>query len=51
MLHLRYQEGFSIERVALALGSTAAAIYQALSRVHKALFECVERKLLARGSS
>ena len=51
MLHLRYQEGFTVERLAETLGSTAKAIYQALSRVHKALFDCVERHLSATGSS
>ncbi len=50
MLHLRYQRGQPVERIASTLGSTAKAIYQALSRVHKALFDCVERKLSATGS-
>jgi RNA polymerase sigma-70 factor, ECF subfamily len=45
MLHLRYQDGLSPDRVAAALGSTAKAVYQALSRVHKLLFDCVQRRL------
>ena len=45
MLHLKYQQGETVERIAAALGSTTRAIYQALSRVHKALFDCVERGL------
>jgi len=51
MLHLRYQQGLSVDRLAATLGSTAKAVYQALSRVHKALFECVERRLAAMGNS
>ena len=47
MLHLRYQQGQTVERIAMILGSTAKAIYQALSRVHKALFDCVERRMAA----
>ena len=45
MLHLRYQQRATVEDIAGKLQSTAKAIYQALSRVHKSLFECVERKL------
>jgi len=47
MLHMRYQQAMSVERLAEAVGSTAKAIYQALSRIHKALFDCVERRLSA----
>lgn len=47
MLQLRYEQGRKIEEIASILGSTAKAIYQALSRVHKALLECVERRLAA----
>ena len=43
MLHLRYQQSCSVQHVAAALGSSSKAIYQALSRVHKALYDCVER--------
>ena len=45
MLHMRYQQGFSVERLAQTMGSTAKAVYQALSRIYKALFDCVERHL------
>jgi len=47
MLNMRYQQGFSVERLAQTVGSTAKAVYQALSRIHKALFDCVERHLSA----
>lgn len=49
MLHLRYQQGQSVDEVASGFGLTAKAIYQALSRVHKALFDCVERSLRREG--
>jgi RNA polymerase sigma-70 factor (ECF subfamily) len=45
MLHLRYHEGLSPDEVATTMGSTVKAIYQALSRVHKLLFDCVHRRL------
>jgi RNA polymerase sigma-70 factor (ECF subfamily) len=49
MLRLRYQQGLSVERLAETAGSSAKAVYQALSRIHKALFECVERRLAGMG--
>ena len=51
MLHLRYELGMSGDEVAAALGSTAKAVYQALARIHKALFDCVERGLAAKGAA
>jgi RNA polymerase sigma-70 factor (ECF subfamily) len=45
MLHLRYQQAQTVEQVATAQGSTVKAIYQALSRVHRMLHDCVERRL------
>jgi RNA polymerase sigma-70 factor, ECF subfamily len=49
MLHLRYQQGQTVEEVATTFGLSAKGIYQALSRVHKALFDCVERALKREG--
>jgi RNA polymerase sigma-70 factor (ECF subfamily) len=49
MLHLRYQQGQSVDEVATTFGLSDKAIYQALSRVHKALFDCVERTLRREG--
>jgi RNA polymerase sigma-70 factor (ECF subfamily) len=49
LLHLRHQEGKTSEQIAGILGSTAKAVRQALSRIHKALHDCVERRLAAAG--
>ena len=43
ILNLRYKEDRSGEQVARAMGTTADAVYQALARIRKALFDCVER--------
>ena len=51
MMRLRYEEGGSVETVAAALDRTVQAVYQALSRVRKALFDCVNRALRAEGTS
>jgi RNA polymerase sigma-70 factor (ECF subfamily) len=48
MLRLRYYEGCSTAEVAQAAGSTNKAIYTAMGRIHKVLFDCVERKLVSR---
>jgi RNA polymerase sigma-70 factor, ECF subfamily len=45
MLDLRYVEGHSCEEVARICGLKLDAAYQRLSRLHRALRECVERKL------
>ncbi len=44
-LELRYGEGLPGEAVARRLGITPNALYTLLSRVRKALQECVERRL------
>ena len=43
--------GLCRDEVAAALGSTAKAVYQALARIHKALFDCVERGLTANAAA
>lgn len=45
LLELRYCEGRSCEEVAKATGVKLAAVYQRLSRLHRALKGCVERRL------
>jgi RNA polymerase sigma-70 factor (ECF subfamily) len=45
LLQLRYAEGLTAVEVAVRLSRTADAVYQALSRIHRALRECVEREL------
>jgi RNA polymerase sigma-70 factor (ECF subfamily) len=44
LLKLRYDAGASIESIAEKLGRSADAIYTALSRIRKVLFECVLRR-------
>jgi len=46
MLDLRYAEGHSCEEVARICGVKLDAVYQRLSRLHRALRECVEQKLI-----
>lgn len=48
LLTMVYEGDQPINRVAEALGRPAAATYQLISRVRRALFECVNRKLGAR---
>src|SRR5579862_3086843 len=44
LLKLRYEAGVTIEQMAETLGRSASAVYTALSRVRKSLFECVRRR-------
>jgi RNA polymerase sigma-70 factor (ECF subfamily) len=43
MLRLRYVDGSSIDAVAKQTGRTMEAVYKALQRVRRQLFECTER--------
>lgn len=45
MLRLRYDEGLSCLAIANRMGRTLQAVYQALSRTHRSLRECVERRV------
>jgi RNA polymerase sigma-70 factor (ECF subfamily) len=45
MLQLRYGEAMQIQQVASRLGQTMGATQRALSRIHKRLAECIERRL------
>jgi RNA polymerase sigma-70 factor (ECF subfamily) len=45
LLQMRYAEGLTAVEVAARLCRTVDAVYQTLSRIHRALRECVERAL------
>jgi RNA polymerase sigma-70 factor (ECF subfamily) len=45
VLRLRYYEGVSIDAAGERLNRTTAALYRLLSRVRRALFDCVTRNL------
>jgi RNA polymerase sigma-70 factor (ECF subfamily) len=45
ILELRYYDDRSCGEVASALGLTLEAVYQKLSRLHRALRQCIERRL------
>lgn len=45
VLHLRYQEGLSLEDMEARLGRTVCALYRQLSRVRQILHECVTKTL------
>jgi RNA polymerase sigma-70 factor, ECF subfamily len=45
MLQLRYGQSLQIQQVASYLGQTLAATQRALSRIHKKLAECIEKRL------
>ncbi len=50
MMRLRYEEGANVESVAATLQRTVQAVYQLLSRVRRALFECVNRAVRTEGT-
>lgn len=45
LLHMKYFEGLTAPTIAGRLRRTADAVYQSLSRLHRALRDCVEREL------
>jgi len=47
LLHLRYFDGHSCDEVAKQVGASVDAVYQRLSRLHRALKECVDSKVAA----
>jgi RNA polymerase sigma-70 factor (ECF subfamily) len=51
MLRLRYSDGLAIEVIARRLERTEEAVYRALSRIRRALHECVSRAQLLEGRS
>jgi DNA-directed RNA polymerase specialized sigma24 family protein len=48
---MRYANGMSAAAIAAKLSRTAAAVYQSLSRTHRALRECVEAELAGRAAA
>lgn len=51
LLQKRYGEGLSAVAIAGQLRRAPDAIYQSLSRIHRALRECVERQLVGQGEA
>ncbi|MCX7818294.1 MAG: sigma-70 family RNA polymerase sigma factor [Kiritimatiellae bacterium] len=49
LLDLRYREGLSLQAIAERLSSTLDAVNKALSRLRRALRECVEQRLAEAG--
>lgn len=47
ILHHRYEDGGNVEAAAAALGRSEDAIYSALRRIRRQLFECINRALRA----
>ncbi len=45
LLHLRYTQSASVDRIATVLDRSVRAVYKALSRVRIALSHCIERRL------
>lgn len=45
LLRMRYDDGLTAVAVAARLGRTAEAVYQSLSRLHRGLRACVEKRL------
>jgi RNA polymerase sigma-70 factor (ECF subfamily) len=51
LLQLRYEEGLPCAHVAQKLRRSVNAVYQSLSRIHRDLRQCVERRLLSPGQA
>jgi RNA polymerase sigma-70 factor (ECF subfamily) len=49
LLQKKYADGLTAPAIAGELHRTPEAVYQSLSRIHRALRECVERELLRTG--
>ena len=47
LLYKRYELGATIKSVAAAVGRPVQGLYKAMRRIHKTLFDCIERKLKA----
>jgi RNA polymerase sigma-70 factor, ECF subfamily len=47
LLRLRYDSGLSVVAMSGRLGRKVDALYQSLSRIHRALRKCVQRELMA----
>jgi RNA polymerase sigma-70 factor (ECF subfamily) len=49
LLVLRYEQGYTVARLAKELGRSTEAIYKALARIRLKLRECIDRRLRAAG--
>jgi RNA polymerase sigma-70 factor (ECF subfamily) len=47
LIHLRYDEGSSVKRVAEQLGRSADSVYKSLGRVRRMLIDCIHREKMA----
>lgn len=47
LIHLRYDEGSSVKRVAEQLGRSADSVYKSLGRVRRMLIDCIHREAMA----
>lgn len=50
LLESRYRSGETPKNLALRTGRSLDSVYQALSRIHRALFDCVRRVTLGEGT-
>lgn len=51
IIRLRYQPDGDVRRAAKTVGRSVDAVYKALNRIHRRLFECVRGKLAAEGGA
>jgi RNA polymerase sigma factor (sigma-70 family) len=51
LLQMKYGEGMSAMHIAARLRRTADAVYQTLSRIHRCLRQCIERRMADTGKS
>lgn len=51
MIELRYTQGITSSQIAKQLDRKAATVYQALSRAHQMLAQCVRQRLALKGGS
>ncbi len=49
LIELRYAQDATTKSVAKKQGRTVASVYKALSRVHSALMECIDRRVMQEG--
>ena len=50
IVRLRYKPNATAKEVAGTLGRSVHAVYRALSRIHEALFHCINRQMASEGS-
>ncbi|MCK5000605.1 MAG: hypothetical protein KAS23_13765, partial [Anaerohalosphaera sp.] len=45
LLYMRYNEGFTIKKIADKLGRPLPGLYKSMGRLHSALLRCIKRSL------